>query len=203
MENFEEEYSNNGYKYIAGIDEVGRGSLFGDVLACSIIMPLENRIEGVTDSKKLSRKKRDYYYELILKNMVAVGIGRVNANLIDKINIKNATHLAMIKSVKNLRNKYDKQIRPDLLLIDAEHIEADIEQVSIIKGDDKCYTIACASIVAKVYRDKLCEIWAKSYPEYGIDKHMGYGTKKHREMIKLYGPSDMHRKTFVKNSENW
>ncbi|MDO5041706.1 MAG: ribonuclease HII [Peptoniphilus sp.] len=203
MENFEELYRSKGYSRIAGIDEVGRGSLFGDVVACAIIMPTENKIEGIMDSKKLSKIKRIHYYNLILKNMIAIGIGRVDSKTIDTINIKEATRLAMLRAVKNLRDKRDFPIKPDLLLIDAEEIYTDIDQVSIVKGDDKVYTIACASIVAKVYRDRLCERWAEKYSGYGIKKNMGYGTKLHREAIKILGPTDMHRTTFIKNKEKW
>ncbi len=203
MENFEELYHSKGYNRIAGIDEVGRGSLFGDVVACAIIMPDEKKIEGVMDSKKLSKIKRSHYYNIILKNMIAVGIGRVDSKTIDTINIKEATRLAMLRAVKNLRDKRDFPIKPDLLLIDAEEIYTDIDQVSIVKGDDKVYTIACASIVAKVYRDRLCELWAEEYPGYGIEKNMGYGTKLHRDAIKSVGPTEMHRATFVKNKEKW
>ncbi|MGO3751172.1 MAG: ribonuclease HII [Peptoniphilaceae bacterium] len=203
MEEFEIEFLKEGYKTIVGIDEVGRGSLFGDVVACAIIMPLEKRIDGIADSKKLSKKKRETLYKLILSNCLAVGIGRIDCKTIDKINIKNATHLAMIQAIDNLRDKNGDKITPDLLLIDAEKIDTDIRQVPIIKGDDKCYSIACASIVAKVYRDKLCLNWAKKYPNYGLEKHMGYATKYHREAIKAYGPSDMHRSTFVKKRNEW
>ena len=125
------------------------------------------------------------------------------AKTIDEINIKNATHLAMMRAIVNLRDKNDKQVKPDLLLIDAEHIDVQTEQVSIIKGDEKCYSISCASIVAKVYRDKLCQTWAEEYPNYQIEKNMGYGTKAHRDAIKKYGITDLHRKSFVKNRENW
>lgn len=196
-------YRNKSYKIIAGIDEVGRGCLFGDVLACCVVMPDDKRIEGITDSKKLSKKKREAYYDQILKDAIAVGIGRADSNTIDEINIKNATHLAMMRAIINLRDKNDKQVKPDLLLIDAEHIDVQTEQVSIIKGDEKCYSISCASIVAKVYRDKLCQTWAKEYPNYQIEKNMGYGTKAHRDAIKKHGITDMHRKSFVKNRKNW
>lgn len=196
-------YRNKSYKIIAGIDEVGRGCLFGDVLACCVVMPDGKRIEGITDSKKLSKKKREAYYDQILKDAIAVGIGRADSNTIDEINIKNATHLAMMRAIINLRDKNDKQVKPDLLLIDAEHIDVQTEQVSIIKGDEKCYSISCASIVAKVYRDKLCQTWAEEYPNYQIEKNMGYGTKAHRDAIKKHGITDMHRKSFVKNRKNW
>ncbi|MBP2025146.1 ribonuclease HII [Peptoniphilus stercorisuis] len=203
-ENFEEQYSEKGYKFIAGIDEVGRGALFGDVLACAIIMPVdEEHIDGIKDSKKLSEKKRERFYEEILNESVAIGIGRVEPEIIDQINIKEATHLAMLRAIENLRDSDGNKIVPDILLIDAETINTDIEQVPIIKGDDKCYTISCASIVAKVYRDRLCQKWAKRYENYGIEKHKGYGTKLHRDAIKAYGPSEMHRLSFLKNRKEW
>lgn len=203
-ENFEKDYQEKGYKYIVGIDEVGRGALFGDVVAGAVIMPLdEKHIEGIKDSKKLSEKKREKFYEEILNNSVAVGIGRVEAKIIDEINIKEATKLAMLKAIENLRDKDGNKIQPEVLLIDAEVINTDILQVPIIKGDDKCYSISCASIVAKVYRDRLCEKWSKLYDKYGIEKHKGYGTKFHREAIKAYGYCDMHRMSFLKNRNEW
>lgn len=203
-ENFEEQYNKKGYKYIVGIDEVGRGALFGDVVAGAVIMPIdEEHIEGIKDSKKISEKKREKFYEEILNHSVAVGIGRVEPEIIDKINIKEATHLAMLRAVQNLRDNEGNKIDPDLLLIDAEKINTDITQVSIIKGDDKCYSISCASIVAKVYRDRLCKKWALRYENYGIEKHKGYGTKFHREAIKAFGPSEMHRMSFLKNKNDW
>lgn len=199
MESYELDYIKQGYKLIAGIDEVGRGPLFGDVVACAVIMPTDRHIEGVKDSKKLSEKKREAFYDEILHTAFAVGIGRVSAKVIDEINIKNATHLAMEKAVLNLTNDQGIKIVPDLLLIDAEKIHTDIEQVAIIKGDASCYSIACASIVAKVYRDSMCKKWAELYPDYGIEKHKGYGTEAHRKAIKEYGPTPMHRMTFLKN----
>lgn len=204
QENFEEEYREKGYKYIVGIDEVGRGALFGDVVAGAVIMPFdEEHIEGIKDSKKISEKKREKFYEEILNNCYAVGIGRVNAQVIDKINIKEATRVAMRMAVENLRDMDGNKVHPDLLLIDAESIETSIDQVPIIKGDDKCYSISCASIVAKVYRDRLCKKWATRYENYGIEKHKGYGTKFHREAIKAFGPSEMHRMSFLKNRNEW
>lgn len=199
---YETEFKNKGFKNIVGIDEVGRGSLFGDVVACAIIMP-DEKIEGVTDSKKLSEKNRNKFYELILNDCVAVGIGRVSPDIIDDINIKQATRLAMKLAVENLRDKNGQKVDPDLLLIDAEQIDLDIEQYPIVHGDEYCYSIACASIVAKVYRDKICKKWAIDYPNYGIEKHKGYGTKFHREAIKTYGATPLHRKSFVKNIESW
>ncbi len=188
-----------GYKYIACIDEVGRGCLFGDVVACAIIMPQETLIQGVKDSKKISAKKRDILYDIILSNAIAIGIGRVDAATIDDINIKQSTRLAMKFAVENLKNRLGEKISPNYILIDAEEIIIDIPQESIIKGDDKSHGIACASIVAKVYRDRLCLEWDKEFPIYNIAQHKGYGTKEHREKIAEYGPSYLHRQTFLKN----
>lgn len=201
--NFENEYYDKGYKNICGIDEVGRGCLFGDVVSCAIIMPKDDFIEGVNDSKKLSPKKREELYPKILESCLAVGIGRANPDIIDKVNIKMATHISMINALENLRDKEGKKVSADCVLIDAETIETGIFQKAIIKGDESCYSIACASIIAKVYRDNLCDKWAEEYPHYGIEKHKGYATKYHREALKAYGPTVMHRKSFLKNIESW
>lgn len=201
--NFENEYYEKGYKNICGIDEVGRGCLFGDVVSCAIIMPKDDFIEGVNDSKKLSPKKRNELYPKILESCLAVGIGRANPDIIDKVNIKMATHISMINALENLRDKEGKKVSADCVLIDAETIETGIFQKAIIKGDESCYSIACASIIAKVYRDNLCDKWAEEYPHYGIEKHKGYATKYHREALKAYGPTAMHRKSFLKNIKSW
>lgn len=193
----EEEYYDKGYKYIACIDEVGRGCLSGDVVACAIIMERESIIEGVQDSKKLSVKKREDLYEEILKESIAVGIGRVDNRTIDEINIKQATRLAMKKAVLDLHDRDRQGIEPDLLLIDAEEVYLPIEQLSIIKGDEKSYGISCASIIAKVYRDNLCKEWEEKYPGYNMKQNKGYGTKEHREAIKDIGPSPIHRMSFL------
>ena len=200
---FENEYYDKGYKYVCGIDEVGRGCLFGDVVSCAIIMPKDDFIDGVNDSKKLSPKKREELYPKILESAIAVGIGRANPDIIDKVNIKMATHISMINALENLRNKKGEKVIADCVLIDAETIETGIFQHAIIKGDESCYSIACASIIAKVYRDDLCNKWAEEYPNYGIEKHKGYGTKYHRDALKVYGPTKMHRKTFLKNMKLW
>lgn len=194
----DEEMYEKGYKVIAGIDEVGRGCLSGDVVACAVVMPKDNHIDGVMDSKKLSEKKRIALDELIRKDAIAIGIGQVDPQIIDEINIKKATRLAMKKAVLDLKDKHGNQVLPDLLLIDAENIDLDIEQENIIKGDELSYSISCASIVAKVYRDNLCQTWDQMYPGYNIKKHKGYGTKEHRENILKLGPSDNHRLTFLK-----
>ncbi|WBW49714.1 ribonuclease HII [Peptoniphilus equinus] len=196
MENFESQYKALGYSHIVGIDEVGRGCLFGDVVACAVIMP-ESRIEGVKDSKKLSQKKREELYTLILKHAVAVGIGRADAQEIDSVNIKNATHLAMERAVNNLRDQKNRKVYTDLLLIDAETINLKVAQVPLIHGDDRCYSIACASIVAKVYRDSLCQQWDERYPGYSIAANKGYGTAIHRRALQSKGPSAMHRRSFL------
>lgn len=200
MINYEDFYLEKNLKNIVGIDEVGRGCFFGDVVACAIIMPYEEKIKEIKDSKKLTPKKRLELYDIILKNALAVGIGRVSSKEIDEINIKNATHKAMLMAVDNLRDRDSNKIKPDVLLVDAEHLDTKVRQESIIKGDELCYSISCASIVAKVYRDRLCLKWGKDYPEYGIERHKGYGTKEHREMIRKYGPTPMHRMTFLKNT---
>lgn len=203
FEDYEGKYYKSGYQIVAGIDEVGRGCLFGDVVACAIVMPKREYIDGVNDSKKLSPKKRETLYEEILKSCVAVGIGKASAEKIDSVNIKVATHIAMQDAIENLRDKDGKKVTPDLVLIDAETINTKIFQQSLIKGDENCYSIACASIVAKVYRDNLCKRWAEEFPNYGIEKHKGYATKYHREALKHYGPSKMHRMSFLKNMDKW
>lgn len=195
----EERLYQEGYRKIACIDEVGRGCLAGDVLACAIIMPRDKKIEGITDSKQISEKKREVLYDLILEDALAVGIGRVNSKIIDEINIKEATREAMKRAVENLKDKEGKKVEADYLLVDAEDVYIDIAQENIVKGDEKSYGIGCASIIAKVYRDRLCKDWDESYPGYNIKQNKGYGTKEHREMIKELGASDIHRISFLKN----
>lgn len=190
---------NRGYKYVACIDEVGRGCLAGDVIACAIIMPIDDPVSGVKDSKKLTPKRRKELNDEILKRAVAVGYGHASPNIIDTINIKEATRLAMKEAVLKLKDKDGKCIEPDYILIDAEEVAVEIPQTSIIKGDEKVYGISCASIVAKVYRDNLCEKWADIYKGYKIEKNKGYGTKEHIEAIRELGPTSIHRKTFLKN----
>lgn len=187
-----------GYEYVACIDEVGRGCLFGEVVACAIIMPKGISISGVKDSKKLTPKKREELYDIILEKSIAYGIGRVDNRVIDEINIKQATRLAMKYAVENLKDDLGNTVKPDFLLIDAESIDLDIVQESINKGDSLSHGIACASIIAKVFRDKLCNNWDGIYPNYGIGKHKGYGTKAHVEAIKKFGPTNFHRNTFLR-----
>jgi ribonuclease HII len=188
-----------GYNNIACIDEVGRGCLSGDVVACAIIMPRGLRIKGVKDSKKLTAKKRESLYDEILINSLACGIGRVDSTVIDKINIKESTRIAMRNAVTNLKDLNGKKVTSDFLLIDAETIDINIHQEPIIKGDDKSHGIACASIIAKVFRDRLCIEWDQQYVGYNFKKHKGYGTKEHIGYIKEIGASPIHRMTFLKN----
>lgn len=196
--NFEYELYLKGYEKIACIDEVGRGCLLGDVVACAIIMPKGLEIEGVRDSKKLSPKKRDYLYDIIIEKAIGCGIGRVNSKTIDEINIKESTRLAMKLAVENIVDKSGQLITPDYLLVDAETVYIDIPQVGIIKGDDKSHGIACASIIAKVFRDRLCIEWEEEFPGYNIKQHKGYGTKEHREKLNSLGVTSIHRKSFLK-----
>ncbi len=200
MREEERKLREQGYEKIACIDEVGRGCLAGDVVAAAVIMPIDSEIEGIKDSKKISEKKREKLYEIIMEEAEAVGIGRIPAQQIDDINIRQATLLAMKIAVTNMKNKQGETVKPDFILIDAESINVGIPEKAIIKGDASCYGIAAASIVAKVYRDRLCRNeWEESFPEYNFKKHKGYGTKEHRENIVKYGPCEIHRRSFLKN----
>lgn len=193
---YESHYWEQSYQHIAGIDEVGRGCLFGDVVAAAVILPQGLHIEGVNDSKKLSAKKRDALYDIIMDHALAASVGYVDADTIDRINIKQASRLAMKRALVGL------SIQPDYLLVDAEKVDSDIPQLSIIKGDANSQSIAAASIVAKVTRDRLCEgAWEAMYPEYGIAIHKGYATKLHRGQITDLGATPMHRRSFLKNLE--
>lgn len=202
MLKIETELWDKGYKYLACIDEVGRGCLAGSVVTCAIIMPPSVLIEGVNDSKKLTPKKRDILFDIIKEKAVAIGIGEINYEIIDEINIKNATKLAMKQAVENLKDKEGNKIIPDYLLIDAEKLDLPIPQLNIIKGDAKCHGIAAASIIAKVTRDRQMDELDKIYPEYKFFKNKGYGTKDHVEALLEFGPTDIHRKTFLKKILN-
>lgn len=192
MLQYEQSLWQEGYQAIAGVDEVGRGCLFGDVVAAAVILPPGLVIEGVNDSKKLSEKKRDQLYATILQECVAWSAARVDAKTIDQINIKQAARLAMKIAVESL------EIPSDYLLIDAEKVDVALPQQSIIKGDATSQSIAAASIVAKVTRDRLCaEDWENEYPAYGIAIHKGYPTKLHRERLLEHGPSVLHRRSFL------
>ena len=190
---YENEYKSLGYNLICGVDEVGRGSLFGSVLSAAVIMPLDDDsiIEGINDSKKLTSKKRENLYDLILSKCIAYSVYSVDASIIDKINIYNATKLSMINAVNAL------SVTPDVLLIDAMKLNTRIKECSIIKGDSKSYSIAAASIIAKVVRDKMMDEYAKEYKNYGFEKNKGYGTKEHILAIEKYGATGEHRQTFA------
>lgn len=182
----------NGYKYIAGVDEVGRGPLAGPVVCAAVIMPLDKLIEGIDDSKKVSEKKRNTLSELIKENAICYNIAEVSPKIIDEINILEATKLCMKNALEGLN------IKPDVALVDALTLNTDIPVVNIIKGDYLSYSIGAASIIAKVYRDNLMVDLAKKYPEYSFEKHKGYGTAVHINAIKQYGPSEIHRQSFIK-----
>lgn len=187
---FEEQYYNEGKVYIAGTDEVGRGPLAGPVVATAVIMPKGCYIEGVTDSKKLSEKKRKALKEEIEKKALSVATVFIFEEEIDEINIYEASRLAMTKAIKGLTPK------PDIVLSDAMPLHIDIETLPIIKGDQLSFTIGCASIIAKVIRDDYMDLMDKKYPEYGFKKHKGYPTKAHIEAINKYGVLPIHRKTY-------
>ncbi len=212
----------NGYKFIAGIDEVGRGPLAGPVVACAAVIKLNlnegedtyprlqekeknihirrGRIfDGIRDSKQLSERQREKFYKILTNDrQVYYGIGIVSEKIIDKINILQATFLAMKKAVENLK------VKPDFLLIDGKWTLENypISQTAIIQGDKNIFSIAAASIIAKVTRDKMLVKLSQKYPQYGFEKHKGYGTKLHLEMLKKYGPCEIHRKSFkpIKNN---
>lgn len=198
----EQELWDKGYKYIACIDEVGRGCLAGSVVTCAIIMPQGLLIDGVNDSKKLTLKKREQLFDIIKEKAVAIGIGEMSCEKVDEINIKNATKLAMLQAIVNLRDKDGNQVIPDYLLIDAEKLDIDIPQLNIVKGDATCHGIAAASIIAKVTRDRQMDELDKVYPEYKFAKNKGYGTKEHVQALHEYGPIEIHRKTFLKKIMN-
>ena len=181
--------------FIAGIDEAGRGPLAGPVVAAAVIIDYHPELIKVNDSKKLTKKNRKDLAILIKKHAKSIGIGVVSAQEIDLYNIKVASQIAMERAVSNLT------IKPNMLLIDFEHINSNISQISITKGDMTSFSIACASIIAKTYRDKLMEDYDREYPMYEFSKHMGYPTKRHLELLKIHGVSEIHRKTFkpVKN----
>jgi ribonuclease HII len=192
MKHYELEYAE--YHYICGIDEVGRGPLAGPVVAGAVILPKDCDILYLNDSKKLSEKKREELYDIIMEKAVATGIGMVGPNVIDEMNILQATYEAMRIAVKNLK------VSPDILLNDAVTIPGlDMKQVPIIKGDAKSISIAAASIIAKVTRDRLMKEYDGLFPNYGFLENKGYGTAVHIEALKKYGATPIHRRTFISN----
>lgn len=192
MLNYERQLLEGGARFIAGIDEAGRGPLAGPVVVAGVIMPLDNIIDEINDSKKLSAKKRDALYDQIIQAALDVQVAIVDRNTIDEINILNATKQGMIRCIDGF-----KQV--DRVLIDAVKLDAKVPTLSIIKGDALSYSIAAASIVAKVTRDRLMLELHKKYPQYNFAKHKGYGTAEHIRLLKQYGPCPEHRLTFIKN----
>lgn len=195
LKQYECELRSKGYKYICGIDEAGRGPLAGPVVVASVIMPENSMIEGVNDSKKVSEKKREKLYDLILSEAISYGVGIIGQDEIDEINILNATKKGLTISLQELTQK------PDLIIVDAlNNIDTlGTKYESIIKGDAKCYSISAASIIAKVTRDRIMREWDKVYPQYGFVAHKGYGTVAHIKALKEYGACPLHRKTFIKH----
>lgn len=195
MQSYERFCQKQGHFLIAGIDEVGRGPLAGPVVAAAVILPSDHKILGLNDSKQLNEKKRNELAAIIKEQAVAIGIGQVSAAEIDRVNIYQASRLAMTQAVNELA------VKPHHLLIDAMQIDLDLPQEKIIKGDAKSVSIAAASIIAKVYRDALMKEYHERYPFYGFDKNAGYGTKAHLQGLKAHGITPIHRKSFapVKN----
>ena len=210
----EDELRAEGYKYIAGVDEVGRGPLAGPVIAAAVVLPEDFDVLGIDDSKKLSEKKRNELFEIITQKAVAIGVGGVDEKTIDEINILQATKLAMKRAVEACEIKLREKLGSgetdsdpeghviDYILFDAMKIEdIDIQQESIIKGDAKVLAIAAASIIAKVTRDLMMVAYDNEYPGYAFAKNKGYGTKEHYEGLHAQGMCPIHRRTFLKNLE--
>ena len=190
-------YNSSDIKYMCGIDEAGRGPLAGPVVVGAVVLPRDSFIEGINDSKKISEKKRELIYEAITKDAISYGVGIVSQDKIDDINILNATKLGLTMALKELK------VKPDLIIVDAlDKIDTlGIPYISMVKGDAKVYSVAAASIIAKVTRDRMMQEWDSIYPAYGFAKHKGYGTAFHIEAIKENGLCLIHRKSFIK--EDW
>lgn len=193
MNEYIKRFLNQGYNIIAGVDEAGRGPLAGPVFASVVILPLDCKIDGLNDSKKLSEKKREYLYDKIIEKAIDYSVASASEKEIDEINILQATFLAMKRALKKIK------IRPDIIFVDGNRDPGfDIKTECVVKGDSLIDSISAASILAKVSRDRFIKELAKDYPEYGFEKHKGYGTKAHYEAINKYGISNVHRKTFLK-----
>ncbi|KAB7668623.1 ribonuclease HII [Bacillus sp. B1-b2] len=190
INSYERKLRKEGYTYIAGIDEVGRGPLAGPVVTAAVILPADFYLPGINDSKKLSEKKRELYYEKIQAEAIAIGIGMIDPEEIDRINIYQATKKGMLEAIQSLNRI------PDYLLIDAMNLTTPYPSQSIVKGDSKSVSIAAASIIAKVTRDRLMKDLDKEYPDYHFASNMGYGTKDHLHALELVGISKHHRKSF-------
>lgn len=190
---FENEARGKGYKIVCGVDEAGRGPLAGPVFAAAVILPEDEMIEGLNDSKKLSEKKREYLYDYIKEKAISYSVASATEKEIDNINILNATFLAMRRAIEGL------DVLPDMVLVDGNRCPTlKINSRAIIKGDSLSASIAAASILAKVERDRLMKQLSQKYPQYKFEKHKGYGTKLHTDLIKEYGPCEIHRKSFLK-----
>ena len=194
LKEIEKDLYNKGFNNLCGIDEAGRGPLAGPVVVAGVIMPKDSMIEGINDSKKVSEKKREKLYDLIIEEAISYSVAIIGQDVIDEINILNATKEGVTRVVDGL------DVKPDLIIIDAlNHINTrGIPYEPIIKGDAKCYNIAAASILAKVTRDRIMRQWDEIYPQYGFIQHKGYGTAKHIQAIKDYGLTPIHRKSFTK-----
>lgn len=194
MLQYEKEAYNKGYSFVCGVDEAGRGPLAGPVCAAAVILPKGHIIDGVNDSKKLSEKKREALFDVIKEQALSYSIALVDENIIDEINIREATKLAMKNAVEGL------DIPADYVMVDGNMLpEISVDADYVIKGDAKSMSIAAASILAKVTRDRFMLEMAEKYPNYQFEKHKGYGTKLHYEMLDAYGPSEIHRQTFLKS----
>ena len=189
---YENELYEKGIKYIGGVDEVGRGPLIGPVVTACVVLPKDFILEGLNDSKQLSEKKRNEYYKYIKEHALACEVGIIGPEIIDKVNIYEATKLAMLEAIDKVR----KKLKLEHVLIDAMPLELDIPSTSIIKGDAKSISIAAASVIAKVTRDEMMYELDKIYPQYGFKSHKGYPTKKHLEAINQYGLIEGYRKTY-------
>lgn len=187
---YEKELYDKGISLIAGVDEVGRGPLVGPVVAAAVILPKNYKLEGLTDSKKISEKKRETFYHILMEEALAIGVGVISEKIIDEVNIYQASKLAMIEALKNL------SIKPEHVLIDAMPLELDIESTSIIHGDALSLSIAAASVIAKVTRDRMMIELDEKYPMYGFKKHKGYPTKEHLQNLKKFGVLDNYRFTY-------
>lgn len=187
---YEKELYDKGISLIAGVDEVGRGPLVGPVVAAAVILPKNYKLDGLTDSKKISEKKRETFYHILMEEALAIGVGVISEKIIDEVNIYQASKLAMIEALKNL------SIKPEHVLIDAMPLELDVESTSIIHGDALSLSIAAASVVAKVTRDRMMIELDEKYPMYGFKKHKGYPTKEHLQNLKKFGVLDNYRFTY-------
>lgn len=203
LKKFEENLYKEGYHLICGIDEAGRGPLAGPVVVGAVVMKRDSMLEWVNDSKKVTEKRRELLYDYITQQAIAWGVGIVSEDEIDRVNILNATkeglHIAMGQIIEKLQNR-----KPDIVIVDAlKEIDTyGVPYESIIKGDATCYSISCASIIAKVTRDRIMKEWDEVYPQYGFAKHKGYGTASHIAAIKEYGPCKIHRKSFITHFVN-